>query len=279
MRQAGTEGIGPNYDARANWNQAEQSLHEADADVLTIVDSCSAGSVMKGATNDSQIFELLAATGRRAPTAGPGPRSFTRAMIDSLKDQLSKNPDIPFTTYDLNQAIMKRRKNDTSQIFNRNSAHSHRFIKLAPLDEVKVESPIVPKDSSYLSLRFVFKRETVLSNDQIARLAKQLSTGALNSETDIRAIEWLDYHHTRDIEHFAEAAALIQTVKSLQKRWKARIQSKKTLKRKNSDASDQGEPALKRLQIHTKRSEASRKDTHELLSPSPSESSNKASPS
>ena len=43
-------------DAEANWNDAELVLRQnADADVLIILDTCSAGAVMKGAGGDMPL--------------------------------------------------------------------------------------------------------------------------------------------------------------------------------------------------------------------------------
>ena len=64
VREPGSSAIAPHHEPRANWNEAETSLHHADADVLTILDTCSAGSVIKGTTDDLKVFEVFAATMR-----------------------------------------------------------------------------------------------------------------------------------------------------------------------------------------------------------------------
>lgn len=256
-------------------------MQEAEADVLTILDTCSAGSVVKGVSDDARIHEVLAAAGRRAPTDAPGPRSFTRALIDSLKEQLGRFQDTPFTTYDLNQAIMRRRKNHNSNLFRINETHSHRFIKLAPLDEKeKVESPVTAKDSSYLTLRFVFRDSTSFSSKQAETLAKELSQGAVRSQLDVRAIEWVDFQANKDSDRLVEAVRLFVAVRRVQRRWRA-SKDERHGKRRSSELSE-GEATRNKRQRTIRRWPLSPSRSHsesfDMLSPSPSVKSNNHSP-
>lgn len=246
--------IGPKHKAEANWNKAEQSLHEADADVLTILDTCSAGSVMKGVNDSDQTFEVLAATGRKKPTAAPGPRSFTRALVDALQGQLDHSRDAPFTTYDLNQEIMRRRKNHSSHVFPRLGKHRGRFIKLAPLDKnERVKTPILSKNSAYLTLRFGFDNPKALTPIQAETLARELSQGASRCELNIRSIDWVDYRPGQDEarkaeeagERIADTARLLQSVLEAQRRWRA-LAKKGSCKRKDDGTSCDEKTDVKR---------------------------------
>ncbi|EMD00812.1 hypothetical protein BAUCODRAFT_118540 [Baudoinia panamericana UAMH 10762] len=93
-RQMGYSDFLALFNASANWKRAEESLvNEAHADVLTILDCCCAGSIMKGKpAEDARTYEVLAATPRKKATEAPGPLSFTRALIDVLKASAEK-PD------------------------------------------------------------------------------------------------------------------------------------------------------------------------------------------
>lgn len=216
------------YEAVANWSRAEQALVEADADVLVILDTCSAGSAMKNLKNDLRTFEVLFAAGIKTPASPPGPRSFTRALIDSLDEQVKNLDDAHFTTYDLNNEIMRRRNIQDSHVMPHRSIHSSRHIKLAPLSEVQQsESLVSAKDASSLTLRFVFREITRLSKMQIEKLAEKVSQGAYNAELGIRAIEMTDFKASKDRERFAEngerfveTVRLHLAVKKAQKLWR-----------------------------------------------------------
>lgn len=223
VRQPGR--IGPAFEARARWKPVEEFITAADADVLAILDTCSAGSAVKGSSENTKVFEVLAATGRRSATAAPGQKSFTRAMIDSLKDHLTSSNGTPTSTYDLNQAIMRRRKNQTSQVFSRSGGQ--RFVKLAPLvTNPYLRAPTVPRASVSLTLRFVFANSTTLTAEQAKLLATALSRSLTHSEfTDTglqpTAIDWVDFLSIAGGSGSADAARLQESVKKVQRLWRA----------------------------------------------------------
>src|SRR5436190_24149719 len=97
--------------ARACWNTAEKPLiDDADGDVLTILDCCFASNIQKDFEEDVRIYELLTASGPDKPTSAPGPKSFTRALIDSLQELLDEYSGRSFSTYSLNDRIISQRR-------------------------------------------------------------------------------------------------------------------------------------------------------------------------
>lgn len=203
------------YLPQANWNEAEKVLDSTEADVLTILDCCAAGNTFRDSTSDVRAFEVLAAAGRNTPTIGPGPRSFTRAFIDTLKD-FSETPDrLPFTTYELHQEIMRRRSDMSSHLFSRFAKPRARHIALAPLSH---QSSVV-KDkntTAWLDLRFKFSDLDKIPSNGISILASRLSAAAVCSDVSITTIQWLGFHQFAKRHPFQEAAVVIV----LAKRWK-----------------------------------------------------------
>ena len=103
----------------ASWTIAEAPLERAAADTLTILDCCCASNAMKAIERSGRSYLLMAATGKDLTTPKPGPRSYTSALINSLR-KLLDNEQLPFNPYDLNQEIIRHRSFDTSsQVFNR----------------------------------------------------------------------------------------------------------------------------------------------------------------
>lgn len=185
-------------EARANWNKAEESLRSEyiDGDVLTILDTCYSSNLQKSGQEDTRTFELLSACTIDSTTAAPGPQSFTRALIDSLKELLAEYKGLSFTTFHLNQRInLNPKRHDTqSQLWFR-LKHHDRHIRLAPLktatDRDRKPS-IVKPPRGYLTLRFALRDDT-LNREQIELLTRHLATAFSTTKKmlGIRKIEWL----------------------------------------------------------------------------------------
>lgn len=179
---------------QASWNEAETPLKDAEADVLMILDTCSAGNIFKGQGDEGiRAFQVLAAAGRNQPASPPGKNSFTRALIDALKAQLARSDHGAFNAFDLHNDIMRRRQKMNSQIFRHPfTKSSSRFIKLAPLAEKNdMNESISRRETAYLTLRLAFGEASNITPEAIEALAKGVSHGVLESKLDIRAIDWL----------------------------------------------------------------------------------------
>lgn len=192
----GTAAVGSGrLTAEAHWNKSEHSLlHHAQADVLTILDTCCAGNVMnKGLTEDTlRLFEILVATTNVSPTSAPGPRSFSRAPIDSLEHQIGADNQLPFTAFDLNNDIINRRKVQKSHVFTKPNRQSHRHIKLGPLKRCAREREAPMAEASYVTVRFhgsTFEHLPSLLEHETVTLAKSLSKAAWETNLGINRIE------------------------------------------------------------------------------------------
>jgi hypothetical protein len=212
-----TQKRGFQNEARANWNKAEEMLHSNDieGDVLTILDTCYGSNVQKSAKEDTRTFELLSACGFDMTTAAPGPNSFTRALIDALKECLLEYKDRSFTTFHLNQRIlmMPSRRDTPSQLWFR-LKHHERHIRLAPLkpeDERPRKYSLTPLPRGYLTLRFALRDES-LSREQVEYLTRKLSQ-AFNSRllTGLRRIDWLGMKPARTT-NFGQAALAFRSI-------------------------------------------------------------------
>ena len=93
-----------------DWYALQSGLEHAESDVLILLDSCaSAGS--SGGSKQFEIqeggtTELLAACGFETSAPGPGPHSFTNALIKELRDLSTL--DFPFAVTMLHQRIVAR---------------------------------------------------------------------------------------------------------------------------------------------------------------------------
>ncbi|GAB1736830.1 hypothetical protein NU219Hw_g8858t1 [Hortaea werneckii] len=189
-------------DPQASWNKAERQLDDVDADVLTILDCCEAAHIIqKGIHDRTNTHEVLAASGRATTTYPPGKMSFTRHFIDALKEELEKHRRQPFSTYDLNEVIMRRRKNTSSHVYTRHGKRNGRHIVLAPLDHLRSDDKFRsadmlsrdPRNTATLDLRVVFRTDEMLQEAATKLLAHHLSVAARDSKLNIRAIDWMEY--------------------------------------------------------------------------------------
>lgn len=166
--------------------------------MLVIMDCCNAGLIMKNMVDDTRAYEIMSATGAGLTTPKPGPRSYTRALIDSLTAELEKSQRHdwwPLDTYNLNQEI-KRRKNwsHLPQLFHRNQIAKNRHICLAPLQKPKQQPAQSLGCSATLRLQLVFSDRTNLKEKEITHLATALAKGAKESNLTITALEWMGFN-------------------------------------------------------------------------------------
>lgn len=202
------------YEPKANLNAAERALQDAEADVLMILDCCSAGIITKGGVESAELsrtYESLVATGPNMTTARPGPLSYTRALIDSLNKLRQEGR--PFSTFDLHQSIMMRRKNMISQFFNLSPSKRNRHIILAPLAHERGRENDFPRtfdswSAGYLDVRFHFGKAMEFRDDQIQELARQLSGTVKSTDLPISDIEWISSSSRPPGERFASLVRL-----------------------------------------------------------------------
>ncbi|KAF2199208.1 hypothetical protein GQ43DRAFT_433601 [Delitschia confertaspora ATCC 74209] len=126
------------YLPTAFWDDTEHHLlRSAESDVLAILDCCFASNAAKGGTNDLRTYELLAAAPKGEVTF-TGKKSFTAALLASLKELLVQYKDGYFPTTKLLHKINTRRTQPASLLWDRLHKHE-RHVLLAPLDRKSVQ--------------------------------------------------------------------------------------------------------------------------------------------
>jgi hypothetical protein len=75
-------------------------VEHVEGDILTIFDACYASNLhgTEILSPDPRMFEMLMATGFDKMIAPPGRRSFTAALVHSLRALLKQYGENPFTT-------------------------------------------------------------------------------------------------------------------------------------------------------------------------------------
>ncbi|KAI4664853.1 uncharacterized protein J4E79_003151 [Alternaria viburni] len=192
-------GRGFRKNARANWTKAEDRLRSEDveSDVLTILDTCYASNFAKSGREGQKKFELLSACAIDQLAEPPGDKSYTRALIDALKELHTTDTEGAISTFRLHQRINmdERRKDTPSQIWSRGKStqHSDQHIVLAPLKLGTVNtSNWRPKPKGYLTLRFGL-RDSTLSPEQIDFMTKNLAKAFGNKAlVGLRRVDWVD---------------------------------------------------------------------------------------
>jgi hypothetical protein len=203
-------------DAKANWNKVEEKLRdeEVEGDVLTILDTCYASNlVKKSGKQETKKFELVAASPIDQGTASPGKYSFTRALIDGLKELLDEHKE-PISTFRLVQSInLSKHRSDTPAHVWARDLHTDQHIFLAPL---KPHKPDITQPSSfrsapggYLTLRFGL-RDASLNKEQIEYMTKTLANALFNKAlVGLKKVEWLEMKAAPPIPHFDRVALVM----------------------------------------------------------------------
>ena len=184
------------YEPHAFWNSAERPLLEdADCDVLAIMDTCFASNIWKGLIDTRRAYLLLAASGHDKLTAGPGPNSFTTALIKSFEDSLNDNKTGSFAVRALcdrmNLYCRGTKADNQSQVLDRFKSYST-FINLTPLrnssaerkEEFKIE-----RTRAFLTLNLSLTE--ALDEKAIKALAKYLSQAARRHR--VKRMDWTQY--------------------------------------------------------------------------------------
>lgn len=261
-------GRGLRKNARASWTKAEDQLRHEDveSDVLTILDTCYSSNFAKSGKEGQKKFELLSACAIDQTTEAPGKNSYTRALIDALKELQDQDPEGQISTFRLYQRINMnpRRKDTPSQIWSRGKStqHNDQHIFLAPLKPTQVNAfNWRPKPRSYLTLRFGL-RDPILNHEQIDFMTKTLSKAFGNKAmVGLRRVDWEGIEPappTSDFERVASTMRVIAQWKRVVIKKKESRESQQTSqvnsvsesqKRTNEDADDL--PEAKRRYLDT----------------------------
>lgn len=166
---------------------------------------------------------MLTATGHDQQTAGPGPKSFTAALVRSLRALREEYGDEPFTTHQLCEKInlhTERRKNQ-GHIWNRFKRFD-RTIAIAPLkktiDERKKEYT-QEETRSLLTLTLPLT-VTHLTDVQLEQLARSLSKAVKDVKAPVKRVDWRKLRSSGRSTNFAG----LTKVHRFAKRWRSGYQ-------------------------------------------------------
>lgn len=182
------------FEPSINWDHTEQKfIGPAKGDVLTIMDACFAGNVSSTYhRNYESTYEYLGACQKDQPTSSPGDKSFTAALITSLKQLLGCSESQSFTTADLFRTIAEQRyrKNNPPLLASRVEKSDRRILlapKLSTEQKKYFDDAPVP---TYLDLRIEIKQDG-LNRDEVEDLAKRVARAVRQSTVETRRIDWL----------------------------------------------------------------------------------------
>jgi hypothetical protein len=182
------------YDAAAFWDRAEDPLLTlAAADVLSILDCCYASTAaVKGRSDDLRTYQLLAASSPDGPANGPGKKSFTTALCDSLEELLNDSENEGFPVIKLWEKINMKRTAKSAFLWDRLQRYK-RNIELSRLHPTPERDESFRKEEpeqASLVLRLSLKTDD-LSDEQVRKLAQQMPTACKVAGVPVRRMEWV----------------------------------------------------------------------------------------
>jgi hypothetical protein len=188
----------PLYEPICSWKSADIHLQHAEADVLTILDSCYASAgINKNARHETRSFEIL--TAAHELTRRPGKSSFTHALMRSLEElheeTIGPEPR-PFDTHRLHHYVSKSMSvdHDVPPLHDRMETLNARHICLAPL--VKTPHTTLPRPQlakGALHLKVVFAKNRELNEKEITKLGTSLAFAAKNANLDIIDLDYVEF--------------------------------------------------------------------------------------
>ena len=185
--------IGENYEPSCHWQNAESLLQHAEADVLTIMDSCySTASMNKALRHVARSYETIAAS--HSLTIGPGPNSFTRALIDALAELHGQRSFDTVRLHGRIDDIMRRKPEYHSlpRLYNRNESQNARPICIAPITSSVVSKPRrFEPATGVLHLQVVFSECRELNKKETSLLGSSLASAAKHANPNITALDWV----------------------------------------------------------------------------------------
>ena len=161
-------------------------------------------------------------------TAGPGPRSFTTALIASLKGLLEEYGDQSFTIRQLCEKInlLPGRIDNQSHVWSRFKRYN-RYIALAPLRRTPTErmqdydnNDNNDRTRAMLSLRLSLTTRQ-LTKDQIKSMAGSISKALKASRAPVKRIDWVGLQICERTTSLADVTKSISSVLKVKKRFDA----------------------------------------------------------
>jgi hypothetical protein len=180
------------------WSGIEESLrYEAQSDVIAFLNCCFASNAaLKAVGGTSRKYQLVAASPPEMPAYGPGSRSFSKCLADSLEELVYESEGAGFPLTKLLERInrVKGRGGIPAMLWDRLNSFG-RPIHLAPLNKNRRrESGISPRtgepEEGAVILRFSLK-DYDLTFKQIEAWARQLPQACKDADIAVRRIEWV----------------------------------------------------------------------------------------
>lgn len=162
-------------------------------DALSILDCCMASAAaIKGKIGLPRTYQLLAATAADAVTYGPGQKSFTTALCDSLQELLIEADGSTFVLAQLCQRINTKRKDQACLPWDRLGTFK-RTVHLGRLEQsLDLEDSLCNEASEHSSLYLRFSFGTIdLKDSQIERLAERLPQAFHEADVNLRRVDWV----------------------------------------------------------------------------------------
>jgi hypothetical protein len=200
------------YAPTAFWDEAEKPLRRnTSSDTLVLLDCCYASTAgLKGRNEEFRTYQLLAASATEGYTTGPGEKSFTTALCDSLEELLHESKGETFPVIKLSERISTKRTQQAAVMWDRLERYK-RSIELGRLvRNVERESSFqreIPEQASLL-LRFSLGTNK-LSDAEIGRLARHLPEACKQAKIHVRRMEWVKMEHRNPEEVFRRAVKTI----------------------------------------------------------------------
>ncbi|KAI4649772.1 uncharacterized protein J4E79_009617 [Alternaria viburni] len=204
-----------------NWYKTEDYLRsdEIDGDVLAILDATYAsngntGHVPEDVSNSNyrdqettRRFQLMNGCGQ----IPPGRLSFTRRLIDGLKELHERTNNSAFSTQDLHQCIEMRPPGTSPELWS--LLPDKRHIPLTPMVQLGLDARVPQQHRKrpgrgYLKLGLEI-RDASLEQEQVDYLAKVLSRALDKQFIGLRGIDWLGFERReKEFISFSENLAL-----------------------------------------------------------------------
>jgi hypothetical protein len=161
------------------------------------MDCCYASDLLRDIPEWGRTFEMLAASHIGQTTAQPGPNSFTRCLINHLKELADSSAQTFFTTWDILERMQRERGVEAPALWRRipGSSRHIRLRKLKPVHERPKVSHDRPQYSQFLHLGFALKHEC-LREPSIEFLTRELPKLFARAHLPLVNVKWLGCRKT-----------------------------------------------------------------------------------
>ena len=197
------------------WSIAEEILKDLHADILLLFDCCFAGMLCgptERAPPSKRHFDFLGACAASEVTQGPGPKSFTRAMITSLESLANEESGFPISVLQneiLNCKNFPKRKQTPSYASRTNAPYK---LLLSPLKKCKLATP--PPDAVIqeghldycVTLDFLF--DHIPDEERFKEFCNSFKRHFTHGQPVYKKIAWRSMHR-RKVRHEALARRVV----------------------------------------------------------------------